>query len=89
LFDLLSRVSLIRGLQCQQAWDTGTVMAFRMRRAGELQTDRTTKPSRMKATGNPIANSDPRHSFADRCDLAGAVGQRHCAESSLDRDHRL
>jgi hypothetical protein len=43
----------------------------------------------MKATGNPIANSDPRHSFADRCDLAGAVGQRHCAESSLDRDHRL
>jgi len=34
----------------------------------------------MKATGNPVANFDPSNSFADRCDLAGAVGQRHYAD---------
>jgi len=42
--------------------------------------DRSAKPARMKATGNPVANFDPRNSFADCCDLASAVGQRHHAE---------
>src|ERR1700746_1844353 len=48
----------------------------------------------MKETGNPIANSDPRHSFADRCDLAGAVGQRHYADlrrsaTTAFEDHQI
>jgi hypothetical protein len=34
----------------------------------------------MKATGNPIANFDPRHSFTGRCDLSGAVGQWNDAD---------
>src|SRR4029077_18493545 len=42
--------------------------------------DRSAKPARMKATGNPVANFDPSNAFADRCDLAGAVGQRHYAD---------
>ena len=42
--------------------------------------DRSAKPARMKATRNPIANFDPSNSFADRRDLAGAVGQRHYAD---------
>jgi hypothetical protein len=29
----------------------------------------------MKQTGNPVSNLDPRNSFADCRDLAGAVGQ--------------
>src|SRR5207253_10745762 len=33
----------------------------------------------MKAPDNPVANFDPSNSFADRRDLAGAVGQRHYA----------
>jgi hypothetical protein len=36
--------------------------------------DRPAKPARMKAAGDPVTNLDPHHSFADRCDLAGAVG---------------
>ena len=39
--------------------------------------DRSAKLPRMKAAGNPVANLDPRNSFADCCDLAGAIGQRH------------
>jgi len=38
-----------------------------------IRFDRSTEPARMKATGNPIADFDPRHFFADCCDLAGAV----------------
>src|SRR5690348_12813524 len=30
--------------------------------------DRSAKPARMKATRNPVANLDPRHSFANCCD---------------------
>jgi hypothetical protein len=33
----------------------------------------------MKAPGNPVTTLDPRHSFADRRDFAGTVGQRHDA----------
>jgi hypothetical protein len=41
--------------------------------------DRPAKPARMKAAGNPVTTLDPRHSFADRRDFAGTVGQRHHA----------
>jgi len=40
-----------------------------------LGLDRSAKPTRMKAAGNPIANFDPRNAFADWRDLARAVGQ--------------
>src|SRR6202011_4002135 len=48
----------------------------------------------MKATGNPIANFDPSNSFADRCDLAGAVRQRHYADlrwtaTTAFEDHQI
>jgi hypothetical protein len=42
--------------------------------------DQSAKPARVKATGNSVANFDPSNSFADRCDLAGTVGQRHYAD---------
>jgi len=51
--------------------------------------DRSAKPARMKATGNPIAKFDPSNSFADRCDFAGAVGTAAPRRSSVDLDHRL
>jgi len=56
--------------------------------------DRSAKPTRMKATGNPVANFDPRHSFADRCDLARAVGLRHYADlrwtaTAAFQDHQI
>jgi hypothetical protein len=38
--------------------------------------DRPTKPARMKATGNPVANFDPRNFFAGCRDLARAAGKR-------------
>jgi hypothetical protein len=48
----------------------------------------------MKAAGNPVANLDPRNSFADCCDLAGAVGQRHYADlcrtaTAAFQDHQV
>src|SRR5215472_8850968 len=42
--------------------------------------DWSAKPARMKATGNPVTNLDPRHPVADRRDLASTVGQRHDAD---------
>src|SRR5260370_6144529 len=56
--------------------------------------DRSAKPARMKATGNPVANFDPSNSFTDRCDLAGAVGQRHYADlrwtaTTAFEDHQI
>jgi len=39
--------------------------------------DRSAKPARVKAAGNPVANFDPRNAFADCCDLTGPIGQRH------------
>src|ERR1700746_3973625 len=48
----------------------------------------------MKATGNPVANFDPSSSFADCCDLASAVGQRHDANfrwatATAREDHQI
>jgi len=37
----------------------------------------------VKVAGYPVTNLDPHHSFADRRDFAGAVGQRHDAERRL------
>jgi hypothetical protein len=56
--------------------------------------DRSAKPAGMKATSNPIANFDPSNSFADRCDLAGVVAQRHYADlrwttTTTFEDHQI
>src|SRR5215472_7284863 len=48
----------------------------------------------MKAAGNPVTTLDPRHSFADRRDFAGPVGQRHHADlgwttAAASEDHKI
>jgi hypothetical protein len=42
--------------------------------------DRPAKPPRMEATGNSVADLDPRHPLADSCNLTRIVGKRHDAE---------
>ena len=49
--------------------------------------DRTAEPARMEATGNSVADLDPRHPVADGRNLARAIGERRRALS--DRDRRL
>src|ERR1700730_19353404 len=34
----------------------------------------------MEATGNSVANLDPRYTVADDCNLTRAIGERHDAE---------
>jgi hypothetical protein len=60
---------------CQHAVEIGAEPVGQV-----VRLDRSAKPARVKATGNPVANFDPSNSFANCCDLAGAVGQRHYAE---------
>src|ERR1700730_1816006 len=48
----------------------------------------------MEATGNSVANLDPRHPVADGCNLTRTVGERHDAElrrtaTATFEDHQI
>jgi hypothetical protein len=66
------------GARRRRYWFSKPSNVTRRAAGGSLSTsllglDRSAKPARMKATGNPVANYRS-NSFADCCDLAGAIG---------------